>query len=212
MVGSIYSRLFALGYDWFLAWGERAGMRTLRRDVLAEATGSVLEIGAGTGLNATLFPVDVERVILSEPDPAMRHRLAQHVVSLGCRHELLEAPADDLPVDSGPVDTVVSTLVLCTVDDLAATLAEIRRVLAPGGRLILIEHVRAAGPRLSVWQDRLHGPWMAFAEGCHCNRDTVAALRDAGFNTAQLQVARWKRMPLIVSPLVFGSSTPQPPG
>ena len=212
VVGSIYSRLFALGYDSFLAWGERAGMQTLRRNALAEATGSVLEIGAGTGLNAALFPADVERITLSEPDPAMRHRLSQRLASLGRRHEILDAPADHLPVDSGAVDTVVSTLVLCTVADLAATLAEIRRVLAPGGRLILIEHVRAAGPRLRGWQDRLHGPWMAFAEGCHCNRDTVAALRDAGFGTAQLQVARWKRMPPIVSPLVFGSATPQPLG
>jgi ubiquinone/menaquinone biosynthesis C-methylase UbiE len=142
----------------------------------------------------------------------MRHRLSQRLASLGRRHEILDAPADHLPIDSGAVDTVVSTLVLCTVADLAATLAEIRRVLAPGGRLILIEHVRAANPRLRGWQDRLHGPWMAFAEGCHCNRDTVAALRDAGFGTAQLQVTRWKRMPPIVSPLVFGSATPQRPG
>ena len=212
VVGSIYGRLFALGYDSFLAWGERAGMQALRRDVLVEARGAVLEIGVGTGLNAALFPVDVDRVILSEPDPAMRHRLSQRLASLGRHYEILDAPADHLPVDSGAVDTVVSTLVLCTVDDLAATLAEIRRVLAPGGRLILIEHVRAAEPRLRAWQDRLHKPWLAFAEGCHCNRDTVAALRDAGCNTAQLQAARWKRMPPIVSPLVFGSATPQPPG
>jgi ubiquinone/menaquinone biosynthesis C-methylase UbiE len=212
VVGSIYSRLFALGYDSFLAWGERAGMQTLRRDLLAEATGSVLEIGAGTGLNATFFSADAERITLSEPDPDMRHRLRQRLASLGRRFEILDAPADHLPVDSGVVDTVVSTLVLCTVADLAATLAEIRRVIAPGGRLILIEHVRAAGPRLRGWQDRLHGPWMAFAAGCHCNRDTVAALRDAGFDTAQLQAARWRRMPPIVSPLVFGSVTARPQG
>ena len=147
-----------------------------------------------------------------EPDLAMRQRLSQRLASLGRRYEILDAPSDQLPVDSGAVDTVVSTLVLCTVADVAATLAEIRRVLAPGGRLILIEHVRAAGPQLRAWQDRLHKPWMAFAEGCHCNRDTVAALRNAGFNTAQLQVAQWKRMPPIVSPLVFGSAAPQPPG
>jgi ubiquinone/menaquinone biosynthesis C-methylase UbiE len=191
VVGSIYSRLFALSYDSFLAWGERAGMQMLRRNVLADATGSVLEIGAGTGLNAALFPADAERVTLSEPDPAMRHRLGRRVASLGHRYEILDAPADHLPVDSGTVDTVVSTLVLCTVADLAATLGEIRRVLAPDGRLVLIEHVRAAGPRLRGWQDHLHGPWKAFAEGCHCNRDTVAALHDAGFDTAQLRVGRW---------------------
>jgi ubiquinone/menaquinone biosynthesis C-methylase UbiE len=208
VMGSIYSRLFALCYDSFLAWGERAGMQTLRQKALAEATGFVLEIGAGTGLNAALLPADVERISLSEPDPAMRHRLSQRLASLGRRLDILDAPAHHLPVDSGAVDTVVSTLVLCTVADLEATLAEIRRVLSPEGRLILIEHVRAAEPRLRAWQDRLHGPWMAFAEGCHCNRDTVAALRDAGFDTARLQVARWKRMPPIVSPLVFGSLEP----
>jgi ubiquinone/menaquinone biosynthesis C-methylase UbiE len=141
----------------------------------------------------------------------MRHRLNQRLASLRRPHEIIDAPADHLPVGSGDVDTVVSTLVLCTVADLEATLAEIRRVLAPGGRLILIEHVRAAGPRLRRWQDRLHRPWMTFAEGCHCNRDTVAALRDAGFGTAELQVGRWKRMPLIVSPLVFGSATSEFP-
>ena len=211
-VGSIYSRVFALGYDSFLAWGERAGMQALRQNALAEATGWVIEIGAGTGLNAPLFPLDVERITLSEPDSAMRHRLGQRVASLGGRYEILDAPADNLPVESGVVDTVVSTLVLCTVADLAATLTEIRRVLAPGGRLILIEHVRAAGPRLRGWQNRLHGPWMAFAEGCHCNRDIVTALGDAGFDPAQLQQARWRRMPPIVSPLVVGSATPQPPG
>ena len=212
MVGLIYSRVFALGYDSFVAWAERAGMRALRRTALAEATGWVLEIGAGTGLNATLFPDDVERITLSESDSAMRHRLRQRVTSLGGRFEILDAPPDHLPVESGVVDTVVSTLVLCTVADLAATLAEIRRVLAPGGRLILIEHVIAARPRLRGWQDRLHKPWMAFAEGCHCNRDTVAALGDAGFDAAQLQGARWRRMPPIVSPLVVGSATPQPLG
>lgn len=211
-MGPIYSRLFARGYDSFLAWGERSGMHALRRKVLAEATGWVVEIGAGTGLNAALFPAGVERITLSEPDPAMRQRLSHRLRDLGRQHEIVDAPAHHLPVESGTVDTVVSTLVLCTVPDLAATLTEIRRVLAPGGRLILIEHVRAAGPRLSGWQDRLHGPWMAFAEGCHCNRDTVAALRAAGFDTAQLRAARWKRMPPIVSPLVYGSVQPQPLG
>ena len=130
-MGSLYSRLFALGYDSFLAWGERAGMQALRRDALAEAAGSVLEIGAGTGLNGSLYPADVERITFSEPDQAMRHRLSQRLASLGRRHDILDAPADHLPVDSGAVDTVVSTLVLCTVADLAATLAEVRRVLAP---------------------------------------------------------------------------------
>jgi ubiquinone/menaquinone biosynthesis C-methylase UbiE len=212
VVRSMYGHLFALSYDPFLAWGERSGMQLLRRKVLAEATGSVLEIGAGTGLNTAFYPPGVERVVMSEPDPAMRHRLSQRLSRLGCRHGIVDAPADRLPVGSGTVDTVVSTLVLCTVADLAATLGEIRRVLAPEGRLVLIEHVRASDPRVRVWQDHLHRPWMAFAEGCHCNRDTVAALHDAGFDTATLSAGRWKGMPAIVSPLVFGSTAPRPPG
>ena len=117
VVGSIYSRLFALGYDSFLAWGERAGMRALRRNALAEATGWVLEIGAGTGLNATLFPADVERITLSEPDPAMRHRLSQRLASLGRRHQILDAPADHLPVDSGVVDTRIPPEVHSSASD-----------------------------------------------------------------------------------------------
>lgn len=212
VVRSLHRRLFALSYDPFLAWGERAGMQLLRRDVLADATGSVLEIGAGTGLNAAFYPPGVERVTMSESDPAMRHRLSQRLSRLGYRHEIVDAPADHLPVGSGTVDTAVSTLVLCTVADLAATLDEIRQVLAPKGRLVLIEHVRASEPRLRAWQDHLHRPWRALAEGCHCNRDTLAALHDAGFDTATLSAGRWKRMPAIVSPLVFGSTAPRPPG
>lgn len=209
---SMYSRLFALSYDPFLAWGERSGMQLLRRKVLAEATGSVLEIGAGTGLNAAFYPPGVERVTMTEPDPAMRRRLSRRLSSLGYRHEIVDTPADRLPVGSRTVDTVVSTLVLCTVADLAATLSEICRVLAAEGRLVLIEHVRASEPRLRAWQDHLHRPWMALAEGCHCNRDTVAALQDAGFDTDTLSAGRWKRMPAIVSPIVFGSARPRPRG
>jgi ubiquinone/menaquinone biosynthesis C-methylase UbiE len=102
---------------------------------------------------------------------------------------------------------VVSTLVLCTVEDPERALAEIRRVLRPEGSLLFLEHVRSDDRRLARWQDRLHGPWRSFAEGCNCNRPTLDLLRRAGFAVSAAD-ARWRRMPPIVRPLVSGRATP----
>lgn len=138
-----------------------------RARLLAGARGRVLEIGAGTGLNARHYPPGVE-VVYTEPDAAMERRVP-----------LVQAPAEDLPFDAASFDTVVSTLVLCSVSDLERAIAEIRRVLAPHGTLLFLEHVRAAdGSRLARWQDRLNPVWHAVA-GCDCNRRTLEALGDA---------------------------------
>ncbi|MBA2349070.1 MAG: class I SAM-dependent methyltransferase [Solirubrobacterales bacterium] len=198
-----YGRLFTAIYDPFLAWGERAGMGALRRSLLSEAQGDVLEIGAGTGLNLDAYPPGVASLTLADPEPSMVARLRGRAEENG--HEVVEAGAESLPFADASFDTVVSTLVLCTVTDVTASLAEIRRVLRPGGRLLAIEHVRAEAHGLRRWQDRLHGPWLRFGYGCHCNRDTVASLAAAGFETGALAPARWRRMPPIVAPLVTGS-------
>jgi SAM-dependent methyltransferase len=203
---SAYGSLFARIYDPFLAWGERAGMRQLRRRVLAPARGRVLEIGAGTGLNLPLYPAAVASLTLTEPDPAMAAKLRGGRAAQARSAEVVEAPAEDLPFEDGAFDTVVSTLVLCTVDDQPGALAEIRRVLAPGGTLLFLEHVRADGGALERWQDRLHGPWHAFGYGCHCNRDTEAGIAAAGFAVDRLEHGRWRRMPPIVAPLIMGAA------
>ena len=167
----LWSRVFAAAYDPFLARAERAGIASARQQLLAGARGRVLEVGAGTGLNVAHYPQGTE-VTFTEPDPHMAKRLRAHGV------DVVEAGAESLPFADGSFDTVVSTLVLCTVPDVAASLSEIRRVLAPGGRLLFLEHVRAEpGSGLERWQNRLHGPWQAFACGCHCNRDLLGALR-----------------------------------
>lgn len=197
---SAYGSLFTMIYDPFLAWGERAGMRDLRRRVLADATGDVLEIGAGTGLNLAAYPPAAGRLTLTEPEPSMVDRLQR----ADGRPTVVAAGAEDLPFDAGSFDTVVSTLVLCTVPDPDRALQEIRRVLRPGGALLLVEHVRSSRPGLARLQDRLHGPWKAFGYGCHCNRDTGAALRRAGFDTTELRPGRWRRMPVVVAPLIAG--------
>jgi SAM-dependent methyltransferase len=135
-----------------------------RSSLLADAAGRVLEIGAGTGLNARHYPAGVE-VVYTEPDPAMALRVPT-----------VTAPAEELPFGDASFDTVVSTLVLCSVTDLERAVAEIRRVLAPGGQLLFLEHVRAEdGSSLARWQDRLNPLWHA-AAGCDCNRRTVEAL------------------------------------
>ncbi|UTI66638.1 class I SAM-dependent methyltransferase [Paraconexibacter antarcticus] len=205
---SLYGRLFTAIYDPFLAWGERSGMAKLRRSILAQASGDVLEVGAGTGLNLRAYPAAVTRLTLADPEPSMADRLRSVAAGDPRRPTVVQAGAEALPFPDASFDTVVSTLVLCTVDDVAGSLAEIRRVLRPGGRLLLIEHVRADGSGLSGWQDRLEKPWKAFGYGCRCNRDTRASLTRAGFETGALQDARWPRMPPIVAPLLVGPVHP----
>jgi ubiquinone/menaquinone biosynthesis C-methylase UbiE len=182
-------------------------MAALRRDVLASARGEVLEIGAGTGLNLSAYPSGVRSLTLADPEPSMVKRLEKQAASAAAPATVVTAPAEALPFADDSFDTVVSTLVLCTVDDVSRALAEVRRVLRPSGHVALIEHVRADHERLARWQDRLHAPWLRFGYGCHCNRDTRHALHHAGFTTTELKPARWRRMPVIVSPLIAGSAT-----
>lgn len=170
-------RLFAAAYARLVA-GESDVMRGWRRWVASRARGTVVELGAGTGANLGYYG-DVDRLILVEPSPAMRARLAGPAADVGA--EVVDGTAAALPCADGTVDAVVATLVLCSVPDLPAALAEVRRVLRPGGRLLLLEHVRADDARAATWQDRLDPLWCRMAQGCHPNRDTLAAVEAAGF-------------------------------
>ena len=199
---SLWSRIFALAYDPFLARAERLGIAEARANLLTQAHGRILEIGAGTGLNVVHYPPGAD-VVLTEPDPHMARRARRR------GGEVIEASADALPFPDASFDTVVSTLVLCTVPDVPAALREVRRVLRPGGNLLYLEHVRAErGSRLERWQDRLHGPWKAFACGCNCNRDLLAALRRENFETLGSRLD-WRFMPAIVRPVVSGVASPR---
>jgi SAM-dependent methyltransferase len=141
----LWARCGALLYDPFLALGERRGMADRRRALLAGAEGRVLELGAGTGLNVPHYPAAVRELVLSEPEPAMRAALERRVARAGHAAQVGPAPAEALPFADDSFDTVVSTMVLCTVHDLAAAIAETQRVLRPGGRLLFIEHGSPAG-------------------------------------------------------------------
>ena len=199
-------RIMAVVYDPFCWLGEIAGMKSRRRALLSNARGRVVEIGAGTGLNVALYPDGLAGLVLTEPVAAMRRRLARRLQ----RHErvarIVDAPADCLPLADSSVDTVVSTLVLCTVDDPEGALREIARVLRPDGQLLFIEHVRASSRFLAACQDKLDGPWRRFAGGCRCNRATVELMRACGFEVAADDMV-WRGMPAIVHPLIVGRAT-----
>jgi SAM-dependent methyltransferase len=199
------SHLFAAVYDPFLALGERRGMSDHRRALLAGAAGRVVEIGAGTGGNLTAYPPDLDALVVTEPDPGMARRLKRNVARHRPDAQVLCVGAESLPFPDGAFDVVVSTLVLCTVPDPAAAVAEARRVLRPGGRLLYLEHVRADDQRLARKQDRLASPWRAFAAGCRCNQSTLDVLR-AAFELEPPTRATWRGMPSIIHPLVTGAA------
>jgi ubiquinone/menaquinone biosynthesis C-methylase UbiE len=205
MTSALWARVGARLYDPFLALSERRGMAVRRGELLEWARGRVLEIGAGTGLNLAHYPADLDELVLTEPEPRMRARLQRRVAKSGRAATVLAAPAEALPFADGAFDTVVSTLVLCTVADAPAALRELRRVLAPGGRLLFIEHVRGE-PGLARRQDRLAGAWRAFAQGCRCNQETLALLERQGLRVVELARADWRGMPSVVRPLVIGEA------
>lgn len=210
-MGRIYDatwgRAFAAIYDRGLKATEEAGLRRMRRETLAAASGRTLDIGAGTGVNAGLFPSAVSELVLVEPGPHMFKKLQAKLEGSGQGVSVVQAPAENLPFADDSVDTVAFTLVLCTVPNPAAALAEAARVLRPGGKLLFVEHVRSRRPGLARWQDRLEKPWRFLADGCHCNRDTVATIEASSFAIEQVQHGRLPKAPPIVRPLVSGSAT-----
>ncbi|HEX3239986.1 MAG TPA: class I SAM-dependent methyltransferase [Solirubrobacterales bacterium] len=209
-MGRIYDatwgRAFSALYDSGLRAAEEAGLARMRAELLAGAEGRVVELGAGTGANLEHYP-ELEELVLVEPDPHMTKRLRERLAGSGRKATIVEAPAERLPLEPGSFDTAVVTLVLCTVPDPVATIAEIARVLKPGGRLLFIEHVRAEDPSLARWQDRLERPWRFFADGCRCNRDTLATITASRFELGEVEHDRTPKAVPIVEPLVRGSAS-----
>jgi ubiquinone/menaquinone biosynthesis C-methylase UbiE len=170
-------------YDHAMQATEAACLASWRRDLLTGARGSVLELGAGTGANLPHYPLAAEKVALVEPDPFMRRRLEVAVTRAPspARFEVRSGDATRLAFADETFDTVVVTLVLCSVPDLGAALREIARVLKPEGQLLYLEHVAAEhGSRLLRWQRRIEPLWKHLAGGCHLTRETLDAIEGAG--------------------------------
>jgi SAM-dependent methyltransferase len=216
-----WGRLFASIYDRALKASEENGLGDVRRALLADARGRVVEIGAGTGVNLDLYGDGIDELTLVEPDPHMGAKLRERLrgrspgltvadgwwLAEGAPPVSAEAaPAEALPFPDDTFDTAVATLVLCTVPDPTAAIAELARVLKPGGRLLFIEHVRAADPGSAHWQDRLEKPWRFMADGCHCNRDTEANLRASSFTVESLGHGVFPKSVPIVRPLINGTA------
>ena len=208
---SVGERIFAAMYDRMSKGNEEAGLGARREALLAHASGRVLEIGAGTGRNLGYYGEGVESLVLTEPAEPMARRLERRLEEeqrpAEYRVELVRAPAERLPFADGEFDVAVSTLVLCGVDDPAQSLAEVRRVLKPGGTLLFIEHVRSDEPGLARKQDRFNGLNRVVAR-CNCNRSTLDAIRGAGFTITELERDEMQKVPSFVRPLVVGAATP----
>ena len=186
---------------------ERSGLGEMRHHLLASASGRVLELGAGTGANLEYYTDAVTELVLAEPDPHMakilRERLRRDGTAAG-NPSVIEAPAEELPFDDGSFDVVVATLVLCTVENPARALAEARRVLVEGGRLLYLEHVRSARHGLARWQDWFEKPWGWVAGGCHPNRATDQLIASAGFFIDSLERDKLVKTPPLIRPVIRG--------
>jgi SAM-dependent methyltransferase len=208
-MGALYNatwgRAFAALYDRGLKATEEGGLREMRRGVLSEASGRTVDLGAGTGVNLGLYPDAVSELVMVEPDPHMLKQLRAKAAG-GEGVEILEASAQELPFADDSFDTAAFTLVLCTVPDPELALREAARVLKPGGKLLFIEHVRAEDVGLAAWQDRLEKPWRFLADGCHCNRDTVAMIEGSPLRLERVEPGELPKTPPIVRPLVSGSA------
>lgn len=199
-----YSRLVVPGMA-------RGGGTELRRRLLTDLAGTVVEVGAGDGANFPYYPDEVDRVVAVEPEPYLRQRAFAAGAQAGERFEVVDGDAARLPLADGEADAVVFCLVLCSVPDADAALAEARRVLRPGGELVLLEHVLDHEPgvvrRLQRGLDAT--VWPRLFGGCHLSRDTVAAVEGAGFEVHELDrfaFPEGSRMPM--SPAILARARP----
>ena len=198
--------LFAAMYDSMTRKSNDAGLRAIRHGLLAEASGSVLEIGAGTGLNLEHYNGTIDSLVLTEPEPAMIRPLQKKVRDQAPLAKVLRAPAEDLPFEDDTFDTVVASLVLCGVDDQARSLREIRRVLKPSGRLLFLEHVRSDDEALARFQDRMN--WLnRLVVFCDCNRPTLATIEASGFTVSELERSVLPKAPKFAQPMIVGTAT-----
>lgn len=178
----------------------------LRRKLVGPAAGRVLEVGAGPGFNLPYYPQDVDEVVLTDDVEGMLRRAERRAHSAAPRVTTKQAPVEQLPFEDASFDTVVASLLLCSVEDQDRALAEIERVLRPGGRYLFLEHVRSDEPRIAGRQDTLEPVWRVIGFGCHPNRATLPRI-EAAFRVEEVERGVLPAGPKIVRPFVLGQAT-----
>lgn len=178
---TVHHPLFARFFDRFAAKDEERGQAEIRRELLAGLSGRVIEVGAGNGLNFPHYPPEVDEVVAVEPEAYLRRRAAEAARSVQSPIHVIGGVADSIPMPNASFDSAVVSGVLCSVPDVPAVLAELRRVTRRGGDLRFYEHVRASSPIRGRSQDAFDLVWPRLMGGCHPNRDTLAAIRGAGY-------------------------------
>lgn len=179
-----------------------------RQKVVPKAEGRVLEVGMGSGLNLPFYdPTRVELVWGLEPSEGMRRRAQARLAEAAVAVEWIDLPGEEIPLDDASADTVLLTYTLCTIPDFRAALAQMRRVLKPGGRLLFCEHGAAPDVGVRRWQDRINPVWKKLAGGCNINREVPQALEAAGFAVRDLETMYLPKTPKIAAFQYWGYAT-----
>lgn len=203
---SVHHPIFARFYKRFSAAAMAKGEGEYRRQLLDDIAGRVIEVGAGHGLNFAFYPATVSEVVAVEPEPLLREGAERSAKAAAVPITVLDGLADGLPADDASFDVGVASLVLCSVPDQRAALAELFRVIRPGGELRFYEHVLAQNNRYARLQRLADPVWTRFAGGCHLQRDTAASIEAAGFSIEHVQRFLFSTSPLdrLAAPQILG--------
>ncbi|WAL63931.1 class I SAM-dependent methyltransferase [Amycolatopsis cynarae] len=198
--------VFARVYPRLAAWAETAGAAEHRRELLAGATGRVIEIGAGHGANFPHYPATVTEVLAVEPEPTLRAQAERAARSAPIPVTVAEGTAEALPAADSSFDVAVTSLVLCSVRDVPTALREIRRVLRGDGELRFYEHIRSHDRRFARYQRFVDVLWPRFSGGCHLVRPTDETIAESGFTVTEARYLRFPAPAVPMSPHVLGTA------
>lgn len=200
-------RLFPVIHDW-----GAGSLAEYRAELIPAAFGRILEVGVGSGLNLVHYdPARVREVVGIDPSQGMLRRAVRRRAGITVPVLLVRAEAEQLPFPAESFDSAVATLVFCTIPDPRAALAELARLLKPGGAFFFLEHVASDHPAIRRWQRRLNPLWRRLAVGCHLDRETGATISEAGFTFDRLEVGPSRRWaPPVVRTLAVGIARKKP--
>ena len=186
---------------------DRPELRAHRERQLAGLSGTVLEVGVGTGLNLPHYPESVERIVTVEPNPGMGKQLRKRIAACPIPVEQHRISGESLPFDAGRFDFVVSTLTLCSIPNVAGAVEEFRRVLCDSGRFVFFEHGLHSDPKVARWQRRLNWLQKLYADGCQLTLDVRELMESSGFRTVELDTFELEGAPRIHGYTYRGAAT-----